>query len=129
MPNRSSADEKVGYRKPPKHAQFRKGRSGNPAGRPRRRKKKIADLLATVSAEELTIPTKTGKKRKMSKQEVAIRQLVTKALNKDFKAIKLVLKQAAKIPELEDVPQIKVIQINIVKPKPWKWDEEETEEL
>jgi hypothetical protein len=33
---RKSARYKVGYGKPPRHAQFRKGRSGNPGGRPRR---------------------------------------------------------------------------------------------
>jgi hypothetical protein len=31
-------DGKVGYKKPPKHSQFKKGQSGNPRGRPRRRK-------------------------------------------------------------------------------------------
>jgi hypothetical protein len=34
--NPQSAPYGVGYRKPPRHTQFQKGRSGNPGGRPRR---------------------------------------------------------------------------------------------
>jgi hypothetical protein len=34
-PQSASCDD-VGYCKPPRHTQFRKGRSGNPGGRPRR---------------------------------------------------------------------------------------------
>jgi hypothetical protein len=35
-PHADSATYDVGYGKPPRHTQFRKGRSGNPGGRPRR---------------------------------------------------------------------------------------------
>lgn len=31
-------DERVGYKRPPRHGQFRKGQSGNPRGRPKRKK-------------------------------------------------------------------------------------------
>ena len=32
------ADSDVGYKRPPKHTQFKKGESGNPRGRPKRSK-------------------------------------------------------------------------------------------
>jgi hypothetical protein len=35
-PDETSAPYEVGYGKPPRHTQFRKGQSGNPGGRPRR---------------------------------------------------------------------------------------------
>ncbi len=35
-PHADSAPYDVGYGKPPRHTQFRKGQSGNPGGRPRR---------------------------------------------------------------------------------------------
>lgn len=38
MDERDEGEDAVGYRKPPKASQFTKGRSGNPAGRPRRRR-------------------------------------------------------------------------------------------
>lgn len=34
-PKTKTAPYNVGYGKPPRHTQFRKGRSGNPHGRPR----------------------------------------------------------------------------------------------
>ncbi len=34
MPPDNEADYEVGYGKPPRHTRFKKGRSGNPRGRP-----------------------------------------------------------------------------------------------
>jgi hypothetical protein len=47
---RKSAPYKVGYGKPPRHAQFRKGRSGNPGGRPRRAPTERVKALALREA-------------------------------------------------------------------------------
>jgi Family of unknown function (DUF5681) len=47
---RKSAPYQVGYGKPPRHAQFRKGRSGNPGGRPRRPVTERAKELALREA-------------------------------------------------------------------------------
>jgi len=33
---KSNKDKKVGYKKPPKKTQFKKGKSGNPKGRPKK---------------------------------------------------------------------------------------------
>jgi Family of unknown function (DUF5681) len=47
---RKSAPYKVGYGKPPVHAQFRKGQSGNPGGRPRRAPTERAKALTLREA-------------------------------------------------------------------------------
>lgn len=44
----ASPDYKVGYGQPPKHSQFRKGQSGNPRGRPKRRQAEATDIAAII---------------------------------------------------------------------------------
>jgi hypothetical protein len=41
-----SGDYQVGYGKPPKHTQFKPGKSGNPQGRPKGTKNLKTDLIA-----------------------------------------------------------------------------------
>jgi hypothetical protein len=45
-----SASYEVGYGKPPRHTQFRKGRSGNPGGRPSRKRVERMQALALRDA-------------------------------------------------------------------------------
>jgi hypothetical protein len=85
----------VGYRKPPRHAQFKKGCSGNARGRPRR-SKSANTILKNALLEEVTA-TMNGQKRTLSKYEAIIIRLVNKALEGDHRAIEYLL---AKIPAL-----------------------------
>jgi len=45
-------DDEVGYKKPPKNSQFKKGQSGNPGGRPRREKNNSARILFNDALDE-----------------------------------------------------------------------------
>ena len=49
LPKRPLGNHKIGYAKPPEHSRFRKGRSGNPRGRPRRTK---SDRLTRLVLQE-----------------------------------------------------------------------------
>ena len=71
------ADE-VGYGKPPKSEQFKKGKSGNPAGRPPKRKPEPVDVDAILN-ESLDVKTPAGRK-KMPAFEVGVRKLVQRGL-------------------------------------------------
>jgi hypothetical protein len=51
----------VGYGKPPVHSRFRKGRSGNPSGRPRRKSTERAKDIALQEAYRL-VPVREGDK-------------------------------------------------------------------
>ena len=83
-----SSDD-VGYRRPPKHSQFKKGRSGNPRGRPKSISSFKADLAAELQ-EKLTL-TENGRPRKITKQRAFIKTLTAAAIKKDIRAVNALL--------------------------------------
>lgn len=80
-----SDDYEVGYGKPPKHSQFRKGQSGNPKGRPKGSRNFSTDLKATL-AERVRV-TKGGKAMTVSTQLATLLRLREKALAGDERAL------------------------------------------
>jgi hypothetical protein len=58
----------VGYGKPPRETRFRKGRSGNPRGRPRG-SRNFASLLEEALAEPVVI-TENGRRKRATKLQV-----------------------------------------------------------
>ena len=81
-----AADYEIGYGKPPRHAGFQKGRSGNPKGRPKG-SKNFATLLAEALDEKVSL-TEDGRRRRITKRELVIKQLVNKSASADLRAIK-----------------------------------------
>lgn len=76
--NNSGNDHKVGYRRPPKHTQFKKGQSGNPGGRPRKRGPVKVDIEALLQ-QPVTV-VQDGKRCVLSPKEVSLRKMLQKAL-------------------------------------------------
>ena len=79
----------VGYGKPPRGARFQKGQSGNPRGRPPG-SKNLATLLNDTLNEVVTI-TENGRRRKITKREAVIKQLVNKSASADARSLKILL--------------------------------------
>jgi hypothetical protein len=77
---------RVGYRKPPKNTQFRKGRSGNPKGRPKG-KLNIATVLEHTLREPVVI-NENGRRKQVTKMEAAVKQLVNQAASGDLTALR-----------------------------------------
>jgi hypothetical protein len=82
-------DEKVGYGRPPQATRFKKGQSGNPKGRPRKRDGVELDLNRLLKPVVVTIG---GQPREMQPKEIELRQLLDKAIKKtDLRAIEYLL--------------------------------------
>lgn len=79
----------TGYGKPPERTQFRKGVSGNPAGRPRG-SLNVATVLARILREQ-TVITVDGQRRVVTKLEAVMVQLADKALRGDIAAARQIL--------------------------------------
>lgn len=87
----------TGYGKPPRHTRFQKGHSGNPKGRPRGAKNSATIL--TEALHEPVIISENGRRKKVTKQQAIIKQIVNKAASGDHRSIQLLL--ANLIPAIE----------------------------
>ena len=75
------------YRKPPLHTRFKKGQSGNPRGRP----KKDLPALLVAALNEPVFVTIDGERRKITKREAVITQLVNESAGANLRATKMLI--------------------------------------
>jgi nucleoid-associated protein YgaU len=85
----------VGFGKPPEQTRFKKGRSGNPKGRPRKQPDLYSELTK-VLREKVTVE---GQQEKVTVQQALLRRLRDQALRGELWAGKLVQKIVAALPE------------------------------
>ena len=78
-------DYKIGYGKPPRGRPFQKGQSGNPRGP--RRKDMSALLIAALN--EPVYATIDGKRRKITKRQAIITQMVNESASANLRATKM----------------------------------------
>ena len=79
----------VGYKKPPKHTQFKPGQSGNPKGRPKSVKNLATDLEEELS-QKITV-TEGKKQQETTKQRAMLKSLFAKALKGETRAAGVLL--------------------------------------
>jgi Family of unknown function (DUF5681) len=89
----------VGYMKPPKQSQFKKGCSGNPRGRPKGRQN-LKTIAQRVMEETVTI-IENGQRRTVTKKVAAITQIVNSAVKGDRQSAPVFLK-LVEIVDAED---------------------------
>ena len=85
MTEANPENEKVGYKRPPRHSWFRPGRSGNPGGREKGVRNFATDVKATL-ASPVALNEK-GRAKRVSSQEAALLRLKEKALKGDARSL------------------------------------------
>ena len=74
----------IGYRRPPESGRFKKGKSGNPKGRP-----KGSTNFLTILERELgqsIVVNENGKKKTITRMQAMVKRIVAGALQGDLKA-------------------------------------------
>lgn len=84
------SDYEIGYRKPPKATRFRKGKSGNPKGRPKG-SRNLLTIVTDELAERITVK-ENGKTRRITKGEAMVKQFLGRAMGGDIRAALTILK-------------------------------------
>jgi hypothetical protein len=81
----------IGYKIPPRHAQFKPGKSGNPSGRSKKKTITYADAIEKELDMEIRV-VEGGKPRRITKRQAIAKQHTNKAVNGDLKAIALIIR-------------------------------------
>lgn len=82
----------VGYGKPPEATRFKKGVSGNPKGRPRG-SQNVATVFMKTLREKVVI-NENGQRKRVTKLEAAVKQLVNKAASGEQRSMRLLVELA-----------------------------------
>ncbi len=88
-PSNPSGEYRTGYRHPPLASWFRPGTSGNPRGRPKGARN-LANVLAATLAERVVI-VENGRRKRITKLEAAVKQLVNRAAFGETRSTSLLL--------------------------------------
>lgn len=100
-PQQSQTEYEVGYRKPPRHAQFKPGRSGNPKGRPKNAKG-LNTIVRETLGGKVAVRTATGTKQ-ISKIEAVLQKTLEKAMKGDARAqLELMKLWRSAVPDIAD---------------------------
>jgi hypothetical protein len=104
-------DEALGYKRPPRWAQFKKGQSGNPGGRPRKQKGEPPTIISSSMADNVLRSeigrvvelTEGGQRKKLEMLELVTRAQLKSAATGNHIAQRDVLRQVREMEERDAV--------------------------
>ncbi|PTM40306.1 DUF5681 domain-containing protein [Bosea sp. 124] len=101
--SRDTDQPAVGYKNPPQHSRFQKGKSGNPSGRRKAKPQlNMFDELYKLMSEPIPI-MKKGKQQSVSLLEALLRKTAEAALKGDSAARKDLIKLMELAPRVSEV--------------------------
>jgi Family of unknown function (DUF5681) len=103
-PAAEDASYEVGYRKPPKHTQFKPGQSGNCKGRPRGQRN-FRTAVRDALQEKVTI-REGDRSRSVSRMDAIIRVTFNNALRSDAKALAAFIQLARSAGLMDEEPEL-----------------------
>ena len=89
-PSLSTQAYHVGYARPPQDSRFRKGKSGNPKGRPKGAKG--VRTIVNAALDETIRVAENGRPRDMRKRQAILLAMIAKAIKGDVRAASLVVR-------------------------------------
>jgi len=99
----TSAAYEVGYGKPPRHTQFRKGQSGNPGGQPRGLPVQRANALLLEEAYRPVAIKENGRMVPVTALQAILRSQVELAINGNYRAQRDILKAVQHLELLRSI--------------------------
>jgi len=100
MVSTHNSAKEVGPGRPPEHSRFKPGVSGNPKGRPP--KKRDLKKLIEEELDQLVSITEGGKRIRLTKREIIVKKLVNDAARGEAKAISTLVKLVGTTSEEAD---------------------------
>jgi hypothetical protein len=121
-------DDSVGYRKPPRNSQYRKGVSGNPRGRPKRKPLAVSEAIEGVLNATAEYRER-GQTRAATRRELTIRTHVNLALKGAVRSAETLLKLRAHAQRHGDLGVQRIFTTDWLPDRPGQTGEQKTKEL
>jgi hypothetical protein len=121
-------DDSVRYQNPPKHSRFKKGVSGNPKGRPKRKPPAVSETIDSVLNATAEYRER-GRTKVATRRELTIRTHVNRALKGDVKSAETLLKLRAHAQRNGDAGVERIVLDDWLPDHPGQTGEQKTTEF